>query len=182
MREHVWISSPLSLLNASVLAEDFGFQHLLWVYSGRRGIHCWISDTSALNLTDDQRRGVVGFLEVIKGGASQHKKVDLPRPLHPSLRSVLDNIASPFSQIILEDQDCFRSERGWEALLRLLPQNEEKLVIMSQNLENRWRNLGAETSSKQKWAELVEETRLTVNGETNVKKVRLHVIEYSPAD
>lgn len=73
--------------------ETFGFVHLLWVYSGRRGIHCWISDPAALDLNDDQRRALVTFLEVIKGSKEQMKKVNVRGPkgdadLHPYLEYV----------------------------------------------------------------------------------------------
>lgn len=74
------------LIPLSPSSEDFGFKHLLWVYSGRRGIHLWISDPSALALTDEQRRSIVNYIEVIKGGAKMDKKVNLPRPLHPAMQ------------------------------------------------------------------------------------------------
>lgn len=153
-----------------IAAEDFGFKHLLWVYSGRRGIHCWISDVAALRLTDEQRKGIVGFLEVIKGGAQQHKKVDLHRPLHPTLARCLETLLEPFERIILNDQDCFRRESGWEALLNLLPSSEERLVKMRQDLENAWRH-GPELSSRERWIALSNAGRQAVAQEQNTKKV-----------
>jgi DNA primase small subunit len=64
----------------SAIRQQFGYKHLLWVYSGRRGIHLWISDRDAMALTDDQRRSLVNFLTVIQGGKEMHKKVNV-RPI-----------------------------------------------------------------------------------------------------
>lgn len=82
-----FISVAVKILDAS-LREQFGFQHLLWVYSGRRGIHCWISDAEAMQLTDEQRKALMGWIDIIKGGQGMVKKVNVRahnRLLHPSL-------------------------------------------------------------------------------------------------
>lgn len=86
-----FIAAAVKVLDPA-LRDHFGFRHLLWVYSGRRGIHCWVSDDDAMALTDDQRRAVMGWLEVIKGGRDMAKKVNVRLSgragLHPSLQYV----------------------------------------------------------------------------------------------
>jgi DNA primase catalytic subunit len=59
------------------LRDDFGFQHLLWVYSGRRGVHCWVCDTKARRLTNEQRTSVAEFFAVSKGGEPGARKARL---------------------------------------------------------------------------------------------------------
>lgn len=46
------------------LREDFGFQWIVWVYSGRRGVHAWICDESARNLSNEARSAVANYFEV----------------------------------------------------------------------------------------------------------------------
>lgn len=86
-----FIAASVDVLDAAV-RDQFGYKHLLWVYSGRRGIHLWIGDAAAMALTDEQRKAVLGYLDIVRGGKEQAKKVNV-RPgktgagaLHPSLR------------------------------------------------------------------------------------------------
>jgi DNA primase small subunit len=38
----------------------------MWIYSGRRGVHCWVCDDHARTLSAEVRRAIVGYIEVVK--------------------------------------------------------------------------------------------------------------------
>lgn len=115
------------------------------MYSGRRGIHCWISDASALALSDDQRKAIVNYLEVIKGGAKMDKKVDLKRPLHPSMARAKDLLRPYFQKVVIADQNCFKHDEQWDTLLRLLPDKEYAAQLKKRFPE------GSKADSDERW-------------------------------
>lgn len=143
------------------LRSDFGFKHLLWVYSGRRGIHLWISDKDACELADDARKAIVGWLEVVKGGAQQKKKVEVggKAGLHPALRRAVGKegesgpLTTAFVETVLRDQDCFRQREQWELLLSLLPASESTGI---NKLRTKWGS-HSNRSSMDKWSDVMEQ-------------------------
>lgn len=147
-----FIAAAVKVLHAA-LVDQFGFRHLLWVYSGRRGIHLWISDPEAMDLTDDQRRALVSALTVVEGGKEMVKKVNVRQsnnkgPLPPSLWGALDVLRFVFEPLVLDDQECFASQEGWETLLQLIP---DRPIV--DTLRAKW-SQDPQRPSTQKWSDL----------------------------
>ena len=130
------------------------------MYSGRRGAHAWISDARGRKYDDNIRKTLGSYLEVIKGGSGGGKRVNIVRPLHPHLQRSLDICKQYFGRMILEEQDPWREQKGYERLLQLLPdkglplyQNDSLIVDLTSALRKRWESHEGRTSF-QKWADI----------------------------
>ena len=71
------------LLN--ILRDDFGFQCIFFVYSGRRGMHCWVCDERARKLTGEMRTAIADYVSVTIGNELAGGGAVLEDPLHPAL-------------------------------------------------------------------------------------------------
>ena len=65
-----FIAAAIKCINECLRA-DFGFCHIMFVFSGRRGVHCWVSDKVARKLTNEQRSAVAEYMQLIAGPKGQ---------------------------------------------------------------------------------------------------------------
>ncbi|XP_006816154.1 DNA primase small subunit-like [Saccoglossus kowalevskii] len=126
------------------LEEDFGFDHRLFVYSGRRGIHCWIADETARKLSQNARTAIAEYLSLVKGGENQIKKITLHDPLHPSIVRALSVVHAHFEDLALDKQDILGCKESWDKVLALVP--DEALR------EQLGKDMTKGENSKQRWA------------------------------
>ncbi|KAF2445814.1 prim-pol domain-containing protein [Karstenula rhodostoma CBS 690.94] len=143
-----WAFITMSIKVVDVaLREDFGFKHVLWVYSGRRGAHAWVCDKRAREMDDSKRRAVYGYLEVLKGGDQGGKKVNVWRPLHPHLERSLNILKEHFQTTILAEQDPWAGENAAH-LLNLIPDTK-----LREALQKKWDSSPGRPSAS-KWADI----------------------------
>ncbi|XP_069762107.1 DNA primase small subunit isoform X2 [Narcine bancroftii] len=136
------------------LDEDFGFLHRLWVYSGRRGVHCWVCDENARKLSQAARSAIAEYLSVVKGGIDTIKKTHLIHPIHPSIEEALNVIDGYFENYAVNKQDLFSTKETWQKILALVPdefrEGLQKDFMKARSSAERWKLLqnNLERSSK----------------------------------
>jgi len=85
------------------LREDFAYKHILWIYSGRRGVHCWVNDKEARGLTNEARSAVVEYLSLEVEGKETKLLRQVQSPLHPHLKRSYDILEPYFEKAICDD-------------------------------------------------------------------------------
>ncbi|XP_049436704.1 DNA primase small subunit [Epinephelus fuscoguttatus] len=135
------------------LRDDFGFQHLLWVYSGRRGVHCWVCDEAARKLSVAARSAVAEYLSLVKGGDETVKKVVLTDPIHPFIRESLVVVEQYFPRYALQEQDVLGRKESVDKVLALVPEDVRKELQQhfqnERKPETRWKLLRDQATRKQ---------------------------------
>jgi DNA primase small subunit len=99
------------------LRNDFGFHNLLWIFSGRRGVHCWVCDDRAMKLSKEERSALVGYMSY-KGDATSAKA------LHPSLENALKPCSNLFLNTLLPKMGILDNETQWQKVLALIPDDK----------------------------------------------------------
>ncbi|KAJ8603029.1 hypothetical protein CTAYLR_001586 [Chrysophaeum taylorii] len=151
-----FIVAAVKVLDA-ILRYDFGFDHLLWVYSGRRGVHCWVCDRVARELTNEARTALVSYCSLAR--SSDHAAA-LTWPLHPSLARAFDIVEPIFARDVVSDdgQQLLATPENWTKVLRRLPDDTAALIA------DHWAT--RDSTPAQKWAALKTQLRTTTTTTT----------------
>lgn len=118
-----YMATAVKVLDAA-LRQDFGFHQILWVYSGRRGIHCWVADPRARRMTNEQRVAVAEYLYLRfegrdNAGRRQH---EVTVPLHPSLtRAKRIACDTTFRDFVLGPQGMLNNDERVKAMTSDIP-------------------------------------------------------------
>ena len=110
---HCWVFMIIAVKVIDILLRNqFGFTRLLWVFSGRRGIHCWVCDDHAKRLSQEDRASIINAMS--KPAA----------PFSPQIHDIYNNILTRYFETrVLPEQKLLNNPGICEAILNKLPKS-----------------------------------------------------------
>lgn len=159
------------------LRDDFAFRHILWIYSGRRGVHCWVSDQEARSLSNEARSGIVEYLSVNTGSSDNtDKKIknSFVSPLHPMMKRAYDTLEPFFESCICdqEGQGLLATRTKYVTVLNSLPNEQIRIDLAAE-----WKKHEGQTGAE-RWRQLKERTSgPSAYDHPKIKKIKLNYSE-----
>jgi len=111
------------------MRQDFGYKNLLWVFSGRRGVHWWICDESTRKLNNEARTAIANYLTVHVGNEMTSATARVEAPLHPAIMRAKDILSEDFTEIMMGGQNILSVEKQREKLINMMPTPDTKELL-----------------------------------------------------
>lgn len=153
----------------STLRNDFGYKNIFWIYSGRRGVHCWVCDPPARSLSNEARSAVVDYMSVeLKGkddGTDQRKRNSpISYPFHPMIRRSYTILEPYFEEYIADGrgQGLLEDPSSYMAILNSIPEEYDSIKT---TIDEKWRKAkrsGEEYTGAKRWQDIKAATSLQI--------------------
>lgn len=117
-----YISAAYKVLEPS-LKQDFGFKHILWVFSGRRGVHAWVCDERARVMDNNIRSSVTEYLSLAIANEKSDRlvKESVLRDFNYGLFNRSFAILEPiFDDFMVREQAYFWYDKNIEKIFQVL--------------------------------------------------------------
>jgi len=104
------------------LREDFGYDDIIWVYSGRRGLHAWIRDEESFLLDEEVRESIADYVNL----GHKHDFIPLKlkkRAIKIYSKAQIDKIPSKLSE-----QKQFIN-KIWNNIKKYLPRIDKSVTM-----------------------------------------------------
>jgi DNA primase small subunit len=173
------MTAAIAITDAA-LRDQWGFTRRLWVFSGRRGVHCWVSDARAQRMSVAQRKKCLEFFNLsqkMNAMTGAHVgRVRLPERTLSAHERRSYALALPHFLHYADEQALFFNAARYRRVLELLP-CEHTLNY----LHSCWmHNAGAPpttttTTTTERWAQLC--AAVARDSERPEYATRPHVIE-----
>jgi DNA primase small subunit len=161
----------------AALRVDFGFKSIMWVFSGRRGIHCWIGDQRARKLTNEGRCAISNFLSRKTININTGVSYLMREPLNPSIVRAINIVDMHFEEVALVDQEILNN-KGIVELLKLII---KAYLGGSKNYNDKLRELNdifsSNNNSKKKWLLMLNVIKTLETKDSKDNRVELAIKE-----
>lgn len=109
-----------ALLIDEILREDFGFEKITWVFSGRRGYHAWVSDKIALEFDEEIRDAIATYI-------SPDKPEEETLPLSYQKRIIKVLLKQDLGSFLKLDKRMIK--KIWSDVIKRIPRIDKKVTM-----------------------------------------------------
>ena len=171
-----------------ILRIDFAFKHILWIYSGRRGIHCWVCDSEARELSNEARSAIVEYMSVDVGtsdNSDKKLKTSFKKPFHPLIRRAYDVLEPYFERFIVDGQKLLTQKESYMKILNSLPNESIRVELFNEwEKQSSNNNNSSNNNSRiglQRWKQIkekiIEPMKSSINQTTKRIKIDWNILD-----